>query len=278
MKLAFFPILQVKLVSESEQFLSLFTIPDINDEIGTCPFNNACKNAMVSHHLNQLMNRIMMIHYRKGICPMTMIVEPYRLPVQILSVPVTSPTVNLYYPQVTGLRDIRIQQHMNQVIYRQFHSIIKQQGYYENPDQTEMTGIYEIKTNERGILSLTQNNYTYIYMHANGLTIIKSLTFDTRTGKSYTLKELFKPNSDYVKKISTLIEQQIRQRQINLTSNFTVIRPDQDYYIADKSLVVYFQMYEITPRPYGLPMFPISVYELQDLIDEEGPLGKMILD
>jgi hypothetical protein len=61
-----------------------------------------------------------------------MIVEPYRLPVQILPVRVTSPTVNLYYPQVTGLRDIRIQQHMNQVIYQQFHSIIKQQGYYEN--------------------------------------------------------------------------------------------------------------------------------------------------
>lgn len=209
---------------------------------------------------------------------MPMIAEPFRLPVQILPVHVTSPTVHLYYPQVTGLRDIRIQQHINQVIYQQFHSIIKQQGYYENPAQTEMTGIYEIKTNERGILSLAQNNYTYIYMHANGLTITKSLTFDTRTGKSYTLKELFKPNSDYVKKISMLIEQQIQQRQISLTSNFTVIRPDQDYYIADKSLVIYFQMYEITPRPYGLPMFPISVYELQDLIDETGPLGKMILD
>jgi hypothetical protein len=118
---------------------------------------------------------------------MPMIVEPYLLPVQILPVRVTSPTVNLYYPQVTGLRDIRIQQHMNQLIYQQFHSIIKQQGYYENPAQTEMTGIYEIKTNERGILSLTQSNYTYIYMHANGLTITKSLTFDTRTGKSYTM-------------------------------------------------------------------------------------------
>ncbi|HHY20883.1 MAG TPA: DUF3298 domain-containing protein [Bacilli bacterium] len=81
-------------------------------------------------------------------------------------------------------------------------------------------------------------------------------------------------NRSIVKQTQQLI--QIKQRDIFLLNGFTVIRPDQDFYIADKALVIYFQLYEITPYAYGFPMFPISVYEIQDIIDENGPLGRML--
>ena len=61
-----------------------------------------------------------------------------------------------------------------------------------------------------------------------------------------------------------------------MINEFTTIRPEQDYYIADKALVIYFQLYELTPYAYGFPYFPISVYEIQDIIDENGPLGRML--
>ncbi|WP_342669952.1 hypothetical protein [Pseudobacillus wudalianchiensis] len=38
---------------------------------------------------------------------------------------------------------------------------------------------------------------------------------------------------------------------------------------------MYFQLYEITPYVFGFPMFLISVYNLQDIIDENGLLGRM---
>lgn len=110
------------------------------------------------------------------------------------------------------------------------------------------------------------------------MTYIKSLTFDLKKGGLCKLEDLFKPGSDYVKKLSFLIDAQIKQRNIQLLSDFTVIRPDQDFYIADKALVVYFQLYEITPYVFGFPMFPISVYDIQDIIDEEGPLGRMAVN
>ncbi|WP_368073024.1 RsiV family protein [Virgibacillus salinus] len=53
------------------------------------------------------------------------------------------------------------------------------------------------------------------------------------------------------------------------------MQPDQDFYIADKALVIYFQLYEITPYVFGFPMFPISVYAIKDIINEDGPLGRM---
>jgi hypothetical protein len=71
------------------------------------------------------------------------------------------------------------------------------------------------------------------------------------------------------------MKEQIVERKIQLITDFTVIKPNQDYYIADKSLVIYFQLYEITPYVYGFPMFPISVYDIQNIIDEMGPLGRM---
>ncbi|HNU79629.1 MAG TPA: RsiV family protein, partial [Bacillota bacterium] len=68
---------------------------------------------------------------------------------------------------------------------------------------------------------------------------------------------------------------QITDRNIDLLDEFKGIRPDQDFYIADKSLVLFFQLYEITPYYMGLQYFPISVYQIQDIIAEEGALGIM---
>jgi len=136
-----------------------------------------------------------------------------------------------------------------------------------------MQGGYEIKTNERAILSLTQSNYAFYDHQAHGMTYLKSLTGNVKTGKFYSLAELFKPGSNYVQRLSDIIRVQIMERHMDLLEPFTSIRPDQDYYVADKSLVIYFELYEITPYYYGFPMFPISVYQIQDIINENGPLG-----
>lgn len=65
---------------------------------------------------------------------------------------------------------------------------------------------------------------------------------------------------------------------LQLIHDFTVIQANQDFYIADKVLVVYFQLYETTPYAFGFPMFPISVFNIQDIIGENGPLGQMAVN
>lgn len=72
-----------------------------------------------------------------------------------------------------------------------------------------------------------------------------------------------------------MIREQIKERDIPLINEFTAIRPNQDFYVADKTIVIYFQLYELTPYVYGFPMFPVSLYELQEIIDEKGPLGRL---
>ena len=121
-------------------------------------------------------------------------------PVLVISRRLMMPNINLFYPVVTGMANQSIQYSINNRIHSLVIDLIVKQGYYDNP-QTQVTGWYEIKTNERGILSLSIGNYSYVPMAAHGLTIIKSLTFDIHTGKLYQLSDLFKPGSNYIRLI-----------------------------------------------------------------------------
>lgn len=201
-----------------------------------------------------------------------------------ITLPVNIGTVRLslganktvYYPRVFGMHNNQLQGFINQTIFRKNQELIHQQAGAMDTTVVEMLGYYEIKNNQRDVLSMSLSNYTYHYQAAHGLTVIKSLTFDLKEKKLSKLRDLFKPGSDYVQRLSELISTQIRQRDMPILGEFKGIRPNQDFYIADKALIIYFQLYEITPYVFGFPMFPISVYDLQDLIDENSPLGRML--
>ncbi|WP_099363245.1 DUF3298 and DUF4163 domain-containing protein [Fredinandcohnia onubensis] len=185
------------------------------------------------------------------------------------------PQKRVHYPQVERMQNQQLQQVINQSIVQQTQGLISLQVGNMPSTVVEMLGYYEIKNNQRQVLSLTQSNYTYHDRAAHGMTYIRSLTFDLKRGRRCDLKDLFKPDSDYINRLSNLVSEQIKERNIDLLSEFTTISPNQEFYIADKTLVLYFQLYDLTPYVFGFPMFPISVYDIQDIIDEDGPLGRM---
>jgi len=198
----------------------------------------------------------------------------FDLPVKVKSKHMVWPRLDIYYSVVRRLGNTDVEEAINQRILETVHEMVRDLGYYEN-SMTTITGYYEIKTNERDVLSLVLNVFGYSG-GAHGITLLRGLTFNVETGKSYSLAELFKPESDYVRRLSAIVDAQIRMRDVTLLGEFTGIRPDQDYYVADKALVIFFQLYEISPYAYGFPMFPISVYDLADIIDENGPLWPML--
>ncbi|WP_226037834.1 DUF3298 and DUF4163 domain-containing protein [Aquibacillus saliphilus] len=198
------------------------------------------------------------------------------LPVWIETVKISyGPNKTVRFPRVIGMHDQQFERYINQAIINQTQQLINEQVGNMPTTVEEMIGSYQIKNNQRQVLSLSLSNYTYHHQAAHGMTYIKSLTFDLQKRTKVELKDLFKPGSDYINRVSTLIRAQIEQRDIQLLDTFTTIEPNQDFYIADKTLVIYFQLYDITPYVFGFPMFPISVYELQDIIDEKGPLGRL---
>ena len=190
-------------------------------------------------------------------------------PVIVNTLKMKNINLDIDYPQVTCLMNLNVQKIINRTIINTVYMLIQEQGFYE-----EMDGTYELKNNDKGVLSIVLINYSFAG-GAHGNTIVKALNFDIETGHVYTLPELFKPNSNYVKKISDIIKVQIKARNMPTLGDFTEINPNQDFYIADRSLVIFFQLYEITPYYAGIPYFPISIYELEDIINENGPLQRM---
>ncbi|MGG1517742.1 DUF3298 domain-containing protein [Paenibacillus oryzisoli] len=196
-------------------------------------------------------------------------------PVSIQTYKVLRNKLNLLYPAVIHHTPLTAQEAMNKAIVNAVNKQLHDQGYGQNP-MTDVTAYYELKTNQRSVLSLSLINYAFSG-GAHGMTLQNSLTFNTETGKSYTLAEQFKPGSDYIGRISAIIAEEIKRRDIPLLVDFKTIRPDQDYYIADKSIVIYFQLYEIAAYVYGFLYFPISAYALQDIVAEDSPLGLMLM-
>ncbi len=181
-----------------------------------------------------------------------------------------SPKITIYYPYVFGLPNPRVEFLINQKIVATLNDMLIERGFYDE-NLIDMVGEFEIKTNERQILSLTLTVYSFSG-GAHGMTLVKALSFNVTTGKYYELRDLFLPNSDYVKRLSTIIKPKINDWEIPILDEFTQISENQDFYLADHSLVIYFQLYEISPYVAGFPYFPIPILDIQDSIQPEGPL------
>lgn len=183
------------------------------------------------------------------------------------------PSIDLYYPQIKDFQNPHRQEYINKIILNTIHKQLKKQDYYDNPN-TKITGTYELKNNDKGILSMTIINYAYSG-GAHGMTIVKGLNFDMKTCQLYRLDQLFKPGSNYIDKVSNIIKRQIKERNFPVLEEFHKIEPNQDFYIADKSIVIFFQLYDIAPYSAGIPYFPISIYELEDILNNNTPLSNM---
>nr|WP_231638654.1 DUF4163 domain-containing protein [Paenibacillus sp. JCM 10914] len=121
----------------------------------------------------------------------------YVPPANIRTLTYTTPGVVIHYPQVSGLANPRAQEAINQRILLQLHEMERMQQQVQTGTNPQTTVTFEIKTNERGILSLVLTNYTYSEHMAHGYTIAKGLTFNIANGHAYALHELFRPGSNY---------------------------------------------------------------------------------
>lgn len=201
---------------------------------------------------------------------------PISTPLIVQTAKASFPKAEFTIPHVSGGASAAADQRINETIQRAVQELVNSQGSLDDP-RAEMLGYYEVKTNEKDVFSVSLYNYAYTG-GAHGMTLQQSLTFKASTGQTYQLKDLFQPGSDYVKRISAYVAEGIRARGITPLEPFVSIRPDQSFYVADRSLVIYFQLYELAAYVYGFLYFPISVYELQDIIAESGPLGPMLVN
>lgn len=201
-----------------------------------------------------------------------------RVPVSIDTATYTKPGAHIQYPQLRHLVNPRVQDACNRLIWKTVEAMMKVQGKFQWTHTFEMHGTFEIKTNERDVISLQLRNEVLSSPADYGYTQLKSLTFNLRDGHLYQLNDLFLPHKNHLFTLSKIIHDQIKSRQIPVTKPFRLIDAAQDFYLADKSLIIYFALSQLAPADYGFPMFPISVHELSKSLNPASPLAILARD
>ncbi|HZK28377.1 MAG TPA: DUF3298 domain-containing protein [Thermoclostridium sp.] len=180
------------------------------------------------------------------------------------------PNISMLYPQVAGHENVNANMLMNIAIRNAVMDLAKSLQQLDLP--TTIDGSFEIKNNQRGIFSLLLIGFAE-FGGAHPMTKTLSLTMDNKTGENYPLSRLFLPG--YMEIINKEIQRQITLREIPILDEFSGISPSQDYYVSDHTLIIYYQLYELSPYYIGFPYFPIPLYMLSSVIPQDGILDRL---
>ncbi|WP_097026701.1 WG repeat-containing protein [Clostridium peptidivorans] len=182
------------------------------------------------------------------------------------------PNVNylVYYPQVQGMDNKDVEKEVNKKLKEL--SQVKNIGSDVQLDYN-YTGDFLIEFFKKNLAVLELNDYQYYFGAAHGMPTKQYPHINLVNGRFYELKDLFKPNSDYVKVISDIIGEQIKnddKYSYLFPGAYKGISANQPFYVDENNLYIYFAPYEIAPFAAGFPTFKIPFSEIMNIINTQG--------
>lgn len=149
----------------------------------------------------------------------------------------------------------------------------EQQINTQNPDGSKTKVNYRVYSNYdltfnknqviSLILSLTaldNNNPQYNDLH--------NYNIDLLTGNQLLLKDIFRPNVDYLKLVSDFVNFKINQNPTFYYPDASVDIPeDQSFYLTDQGIVIYFGLDEISPAANDIPKFLMEFSNFESYIN-----------
>lgn len=136
-------------------------------------------------------------------------------------------------------------------------------------------GGYEVHLDRDDVLSVTIFYSGYTPPMAHPISLRASVTADPRTGRVYSLADLFE-DERYIDILSEAVALDIEEQELPLLAGFDKIAPDQDFYLTERHLVLYYQLYELAPYAWGFPEFEIPLESLRGVAKEEGPIAVLL--
>ncbi len=123
---------------------------------------------------------------------------------------------------------------------------------------------FEVTFNQGGILSIPVTYYQFTG-GAHGMTEIRSYNFDLRGGDLFQLKDFL--DNQQIALINNEIKRQLQEDDERFfpdaAEEFEGIADNQNFYLENGNLVVYFGLYELGPYVMGIPEFPVSFASLE---------------
>jgi len=197
------------------------------------------------------------------------------------------------YPQVDGMKDKQLQSAVNESIFKTVDKCIndfrKDMSDWEVPyELTEVNSFMDINFENyvlnEDLFSFSFEVYTYYAgaAHPNSYTI--SQNWDMKKGKFLTFRELFRKDSDYLKKISAycigdlklqakmndyeMIDDMLNDGAGPRDSNFV------NFNFLTKGMLITFDRYQVAPYVLGTQYVIIPYKSIYEMMTEDCYLNK----
>ncbi|MGE5703597.1 MAG: WG repeat-containing protein, partial [Clostridia bacterium] len=157
----------------------------------------------------------------------------------------------VYYPQVEGMVDQEAQNRINQRLKSM--SQVKPVPGNVQLDYS-YTGDFSVEFFKKNLVVLQLLGYNFPAGAAHGMPSQVYAHVDLARGNMYELKDLFKPNSNYVNVLSEIVGTMIKtdpKYSYVFPGSYTGIKPNQPFYVNENALYLYFEPYEIGPYVAG---------------------------
>lgn len=177
----------------------------------------------------------------------------------------------VYYPVIEGIANSEVSREVNDKL--RSLSLAEGAGNGEGTQDYSYTGDFAVSFFRKNLLVLELSGYKYPFGAAHGMPTRIYVHINLRNGKFYALRDLFKPGSKYVAKLSAIVGKQIAndpQYSYVFPDTYKGITADQPFFVDEEALYLYFAPYEIAPYAAGFPTFRIPYAEIMGLISTEG--------
>jgi len=174
--------------------------------------------------------------------------------------------IRIYYPQFSS-KHRKLNEIIHNFVEKRWHlwqnSLLEQLKGYKEKKTAGMPKYYLLFSVERfddRVISILFKEMVYTG-GAHPINYLFAVNYDFKLEKKLSLRDLFINKYDYKKVINKKVKSFFVMNKQSVINKFKTIRDDQDFYLSDYGIVVFFQRYEYTCYSFGSPNIPISYRE-----------------
>ncbi len=172
------------------------------------------------------------------------------------------------YPEFTGI-DTEVITKLNKDIFAVANKSLDTWKYADERDKIKFKSTYKIEFEKEELISIRFDQVIKVNDGIRPYFEIKSITLNKSSGKKYNLSDLFYPHSGYEVILGNFIKDKINSENIDTIREFQGLDAEQEFYLTDNGLVIYYQPYVYTTRSYGPLIVEIPYLRIYKIIRKE---------
>ena len=180
--------------------------------------------------------------------------------------------LHIKYPIVQSLKDKAVQDRINKAIYSAVFRLRDENASALKKHQKDYSYYVrsDIAFDRNDILSIKLEECLSIPFYAHPFNAVYTVTANTKDGSLYKLKDLFEPGISWEADLNGILKKDIdglaKKTGIPLIEVFKSIDKEQEFYLSNGGLVIYWQEARYFPRYLGPLEVTIKYSDIRGLL------------